>query len=441
MELQPNLKSPDYIVLDTFTLGYPLEPFKALAWADTFPAACYLNGNGFKHYPYGPFPTMLAVGEPVTWEQQNGNWYDWLLATKSKGDWWFGYLGYDLKDQLHQLHLDESERWYFPKMSFVRVRHLVEWKDGKTLIHSPDPWKIVAEIENSAPISLPKRPCQSEEFSPTQPDEYEAAFSKIKAQIISGNVYELNYCRFFERSVAPSGLPLFLQLQQVSPTPFSAWYKCREVEIACASPERFLKKAGNVLVTQPIKGTAPRGKTRKEDDFLKNSLLHSEKERAENLMIVDLVRNDLASVSVPGSTRVEELFGIYSFQPVHQMTSTVSSVLKEKATWVDALKATFPMGSMTGAPKLEVMKQIAQLESQARGPFSGALGFIDPDQNFDFNVLIRSLFINHALNKTGYAVGSAITIDSEAKAEWIEGELKAASIRKLFQQPESDQEL
>lgn len=376
---------------------------------------------------------MLAVGEPIVWQENKGLWHNWLLKEKKQGEWWFGYLGYDLKDQLYGLKLGETDRWQFPKLSFFKASHILEWKDGQTLIHSAEPEKVQAAILQSKPFDLDKVPEMGEELSAISLAKYKNGFECIRDQIINGNVYELNFCRFFERSIAPSGLLLYLKLAQLSPTPFSGWYKSGPIEIACASPERYLQKQGKNLVTQPIKGTAPRGKTREEDILNKQNLLNSEKERAENLMIVDLVRNDLASVSVPGSTRVEELFGIYSFQAVHQMTSTVSSVLRDDANWVDALKATFPMGSMTGAPKLEVMKQIALLESQARGPFSGALGYIDGDQNFDFNVLIRSLFIQHELNKTGYAVGSAITIDSDAASEWKEGEHKAASIRRLFE--------
>ena len=214
--------------------------------------------------------------------------------------------------------------------------------------------------------------------------------------------------------------------------PFSGWFKAHEFEITCASPERFLRKDGSKLLSQPMKGTAKRGKTEEEDLANRQELLTSEKERAENLMIVDLVRNDLAKVSEPGSTKVDELFGIYPFPTVFQMVSTVSSELKDGNTFVDALLSAFPMGSMTGAPKIEVMKQVDKLEARKRGAFSGALGYVKANEDFDFNVLIRSLFINHNTNRAGFAVGSAITIDSDAEEEWLECSNKVTGILKVF---------
>jgi para-aminobenzoate synthetase component 1 len=213
--------------------------------------------------------------------------------------------------------------------------------------------------------------------------------------------------------------------------PFSGWFKGNQFEIASASPERYLKKEGSSLVSQPIKGTIRRGANPEEDERLKHQLRNSEKERAENMMIVDLVRNDLAKVSVTGSTTVEEMFGIYPFPKVFQMISTVTSVLKPDLTMLDPILSSFPMGSMTGAPKIEVMKQIANLEPFKRGAFSGALGYFGPEETFDFNVLIRSLFINHQIKQSGFAVGSAITIDSVGQEEWEECKLKAAALLAL----------
>jgi para-aminobenzoate synthetase component 1 len=253
----------------------------------------------------------------------------------------------------------------------------------------------------------------------------------VQNQIREGNVYELNLCQFFTADAAPDGRSFYQRLNGKSPMPFSGWLKAGALEIASASPERYLKKTGRQLVSQPIKGTRPRGSSEAEDLELKNDLATSEKERAENMMIVDLVRNDLARVSETGSTGVPEIFGIYGFPTVFQMISTVTSTLQEGLDACDALDSSFPMGSMTGAPKSEVLQWIQTLEPFRRGGFSGALGFFGPEGDFDFNVLIRSLFINHTENKCGFAVGSAITIDSVPEQEWDECRTKAASILEI----------
>ena len=186
------------------------------------------------------------------------------------------------------------------------------------------------------------------------------------------------------------------------------------------------------MISQPIKGTAKRGKTPEEDALSKAALLQSEKERAENLMIVDLERNDLSSVSQIGSVCVEELFGIYAYPSVFQMISTVVSELTSDFSNSDAIQAAFPMGSMTGAPKKEVIKRIAALESRSRGPFSGCMGYADAGGNFDFNVLIRSVFTDHKAGKTFFGVGSAITIDALPLPEWEECRMKADRILEVF---------
>jgi para-aminobenzoate synthetase component 1 len=217
-------------------------------------------------------------------------------------------------------------------------------------------------------------------------------------------------------------------LLQKSPTPFASYFKYDHQYLLCASPERFIKKSGDKLFSQPIKGTIKRGVDEAEDAQLKNELLHSEKELAENLMIVDLVRNDLARSSKTGSVNVDELFGIYSFKQVHQMISTVSSIIKNDTHIIDAIKHAFPMGSMTGAPKIMAMELIEKYETTKRGLYSGAIGYIAPNGDFDFNVVIRSLQYNAATKYLSYEVGSAITFDSIAEQEHDECLLKAKAI-------------
>jgi para-aminobenzoate synthetase component 1 len=237
--------------------------------------------------------------------------------------------------------------------------------------------------------------------------------------------------------VEADAIELYTRLNEISPNPFSCLQKHDEQYIICASPERFLKKEGSTIISQPIKGTRPRSEDAIEDDRLAKELRSDEKELAENMMIVDLVRNDLAKSSKIGSVNVEEIFGIYSFQQVHQMISTVVSEKRDGLTFVDVIKNAFPMGSMTGAPKVKVMQLIETYENTKRGPFSGAAGYISPDGDFDFNVLIRSLFLNLAQGTYSFQVGSAITYDSIPEKEYEECMVKAKAILSLLMQYET----
>ena len=224
-----------------------------------------------------------------------------------------------------------------------------------------------------------------------------------------------------------------MQLGEISPNPFSAFYRLDDKYLMCASPERFLKRTGNHIISQPIKGTAKRVLADVEQDALsKAGLLHNEKERSENVMIVDLVRNDLSKVCVEGSVRVEELFEVLSFPQVHQMISTVGCELVENILFTDIIKATFPMGSMTGAPKKRVMELIEQYEGTKRGLFSGSVGYIKPDGDFDFNVVIRSILYNSSSNYLSVQAGSAITFACIPEREYEECLMKVEGMRKVL---------
>jgi para-aminobenzoate synthetase component 1 len=196
------------------------------------------------------------------------------------------------------------------------------------------------------------------------------------------------------------------------------------------SPERFLKREGDRLMSQPIKGTVRRGRSAEEDNALIDTLQSSEKERAENVMIVDLVRNDLSRIAQKATVEVTELCGIHSFQTVHQMVSTIECRLDKDKGLSDILRATFPMGSMTGAPKISAMKHIDRIEPEGRGSYSGSIGYITPTGDFDFNVLIRSLFHNSKTESLVANVGGAITSLSDAHQEYEECMLKAEAILK-----------
>lgn len=264
-------------------------------------------------------------------------------------------------------------------------------------------------------------------------EAYYRAFDQVRHHLLRGDVYELNYClplRLEGKIPDPAGVWLRMQAQQDSP--MAALYRHDDAWLLCCSPERFIKKNGNNLITQPIKGTRPRGSDVKEDQSNREELYHSEKERAENVMIVDLARNDLGRVARTGSVVVEELFGIHSFPAVHQMISTVSAELRTGITFTDILKALFPMGSMTGAPKIRAMEIIRETEPLPRGLFSGTVGYIDPDGDFDFNVVIRSILYDDNHGTILYPAGSAITAYSDPAQEFEECLLKARGMRKVL---------
>jgi para-aminobenzoate synthetase component 1 len=257
---------------------------------------------------------------------------------------------------------------------------------------------------------------------------------KLRRHILRGDCYEINFCQeFLARDVVTDPIRLYRQLSHLSPTPFGAYYKVKDRFLLCASPERYLSRQGPLLLTQPIKGTSGRDiSDPRQDEKSRELLLHSQKERSENVMVVDLVRNDLSKVCLEGSVRVEELFGIYSFPQVHQMISTVTGIPTPDKSWVDMIRATFPMGSMTGAPKRRVLELIETYEKGKRGLFSGAVGYVTPERDFDFNVVIRSILYNHSNRCLSFTVGSGITFYSDPQKEYEECMIKASAIKKVL---------
>lgn len=278
-----------------------------------------------------------------------------------------------------------------------------------------------------APLALPMQQRLSRE-------EYIQKVKALQGHILRGDCYEINFCQeFYAEGVEIDPVAVYRKLNGLSPNPFSVLYKLEDKYLICASPERFLYREGRRIVSQPIKGTARRAKGDPvADELLKISLRQDAKEKAENVMVVDLVRNDLSRVCREGSVQVDELFGVYTYPQVHQMISTVSGELEDKRTFSEILAATFPMGSMTGAPKKRVMELIRDFEPGTRGIFSGTVGYINPAGDFDFNVVIRSIMYNASSRYLSYQVGSGITFYCEAEKEWEECLLKAEAIKKVL---------
>jgi para-aminobenzoate synthetase component 1 len=306
---------------------------------------------------------------------------------------------------------------------------------GETLTcYAEDPEEKLQQLRASPPLESGALPAVA--FQAAVPrEEYLGTIRQLQQHIARGDCYEINYCVPFEgRAEGLDAATVYQRLMQASPNPFSAYYRLDEQYLICASPERYLQRQGGRLLSQPIKGTAPRAAgDALADRQWEEQLKSSAKDRAENVMVVDLVRNDLSRICTEGTVKVDELFGVYAFPQVYQMISTISGELRPGVRFSEILRATFPMGSMTGAPKFRVMELIDQYEKSGRGLFSGSVGYFTPAGDFDFNVVIRSIFYDAASGRICYKAGSGITTYSNPEAEWEECLLKGEAIRRIFE--------
>jgi para-aminobenzoate synthetase component 1 len=410
---------------------------KALQWAAKFPYCCALSSNDFEGYPYAEYDFLLGVDATDFLSASPGNAFSTLKQFRAKhSNWIFGYMGYNLKNELAQLSSKNPEKTGFPELFFFAPRYVLYIKKGRLYINRNYPEAAeIFDIINAQIISTQPANQELQLQSRVSKADYIKQVELIKHHIFEGDVYELNYCReLYAENENLDAVSIFQQLNARTKAPFSAFFRNQSQYALCASPERFLKKQGKKLISQPIKGTAARGTNTKTDALLKSALSSSEKERAENVMIVDLVRNDLTKSAKTGTIKVEELFGIYSFPTVHQMISTVTAECTDDMDEIDMITHAFPMGSMTGAPKIRAMQIIDEVENTARGLFSGALGYFAPEAQFDFNVVIRSILFNADTKYLSIQSGGAITIDSNPEEEWKEMELKSEAMQSLFKQ-------
>jgi Anthranilate/para-aminobenzoate synthases component I len=402
---------------------------KFLHWAAAREKGIYLDSN---QAPLSDYDAVAATGTADVLEEKAGNAFEKLAHFRKKHDWLFGYLGYDLKNEVESLESQLHDGIGLPDMGFFCPEHLAllrgEHLEIKAL--SKNPSQVLEEIweTKAVPAGYSDAPVH---LSPRIPHPaYLAAVEAIRGHILAGDVYELNFCQeFYAENAQIDPVRVFERLNAIAQAPFSTFLRWEEVFLLSASPERFLKKIGQKIVSQPIKGTRKRGQNPEEDAAMHRDLAESEKDRSENVMIVDLVRNDFARCCVPGSVRVEELCGIHSFATVHQMISTVSGELPlGEDNTVPALRDCFPMGSMTGAPKVMAMELAEKHERTRRGLYSGAVGYFDPAGNFDFNVVIRSILYNRERQYVSAQVGGAIVYDSVPEQEYEECMVKAAAM-------------
>ncbi len=357
---------------------------------------------------------------------------------KRNSDWTFGHVAYDVKNEIEELTSFNPDSIQFPDFFFfvpeiVFVLNENEVKIG-VVDSAVDTKNIFNSIRSSTSSAGKEEIVRPELKARFTRDEYVETVRTQKQHILKGDCYEINFCQeFYWDGITLNPLLAYQRLSQLSPNPFSALYKLNDKYMVCASPERFLKKSGKTIISQPMKGTARRiTNNETEDQQLKKKLRSDEKERAENIMIVDLVRNDLAKICTEGSVLVKDFLSVYSFPNVHQMISTIQGTLKEDILFSEILKATFPMGSMTGAPKKRVMELIDKYERTKRGLFSGTFGYFTPDGDFDFNVVIRSILYNHAKKYVSIQAGSAVTFKSNAETEYEECLLKIEVMKKAI---------
>lgn len=382
----------------------------------------------------GKYCYLAAIGVRENIELRNGNTQEFISRLSEKNDWVFGGFSYDFKNHWWNLS-SENKFGEWPSAFFFVPRILV-------IISRQNPEEVIVKLDEED-LSLWNM-LLSEEWdieevseidfkSDVNNEKYLEKVHEIKKDIKNGEYYELNYCIRFEAERKVIHPPsVFNELNRVSPNPFSAYIRWDNLYAMCSSPERFLIKKEQKLLSQPMKGTSRRFDDPKKDLESRQKLMDSIKDKAENVMIVDLVRNDLSRNCIAGTVVVDELCEVYSFPHVHQMISTVSGKLETENDGIKALLDSFPMGSMTGAPKMRVIEKIEEIETCSRDLYSGSVGYIEPNGDFDFNVMIRTLFYNEKNQKLVYNAGGAITSDSLPEEEYEEVLLKAEILKKLF---------
>jgi para-aminobenzoate synthetase component 1 len=408
---------------------------KVLSWTKQFNTFCFLDNHQYRFEPHA-MECLLGAGVRRQLVAEPGNALDQLQQFIREGTGWlFGHLGYDLKNEIENLNSLHPDQIRFPALHFFEPEIVIRFNEKEMIVEAGNPAGIFSEIM-AAEIPVSGQRDRINVRNRVTRKEYLEIIERLREHILRGDCYEINFCQeFYAEQAVIDPVAVYHQLSRISPSPFSALYKMGDRWLICSSPERFLKKEGKKIISQPMKGTSRRDIADAEKDKKSKDELHySEKDRSENVMVVDLVRNDLAKVCREGTVKVDELYGVYSFPQVHQMVSTVSGELKENISFPEIIHAAFPMGSMTGAPKKRVMELIEAVEKTKRGIFSGALGYISPGGDFDLNVVIRSILYNAGTKYLSFQAGSGITFYSDPGKEWEECMMKAEAMKRALRE-------
>ncbi|GIZ10505.1 para-aminobenzoate synthase [Flavobacterium sp. UMI-01] len=406
-------------------------------WSQRYREITFLDSNDYPQ-EYSSYDCVLAVDAFTSLKTDYHNAFEDLKQyQQTTRDWLFGYLSYDLKNDTEDLVSQNFDGLEFPDLFFFQPKKLFLIQ-GTTVeiqyLHFCDD-----ELEEDFLEITAIKPIETEGHTALMiqqrisKEAYLDKAKKILNHVHVGDIYEANFCmEFYAEAAQINPWVTYTKLNQISKPPFSVFFKNHKNFLLSASPERYLKKEGEQIISQPIKGTAKRFEEAVADETSKQNLKTNPKERAENIMITDLVRNDLSHTAQRGSVQVTALCEIKSFLQVHQMITTITSKLDPKFSIVDAIRFSFPMGSMTGAPKISAMKIMESLEETKRGLYSGAVGYFTPEGDFDFNVVIRSILYNQDKKYVSFSVGSAITALSIPENEYEECLLKAKAMREVL---------
>ena len=410
-----------------------------MLWSQQFDDIVWLDSNNHKDQ-YSSYDAVLAVDAFTTIRTDYFDAFERLKEYQTlTNDWIFGYLTYDLKNTTEHLKSENYDGLNFPDLYFFQPKKLFLIKDNQVEIQylkmvDDEIEDDLLEIEKSKNLTTEKSNHPIKIKLRIHKDSYFEKATKMLAHIQRGDIYEANFCQeFYAEDSVINPVETFNKLNAISKPPFASFLKFEDKYMMSASPERYIKKNGTTIISQPIKGTAKRSSDKKEDLKLAEDLSQDPKERSENIMIVDLVRNDLSHTAIKGSVEVKELCKVHSFLQVHQMISTVQSKVEPETNAVDIIRSTFPMGSMTGVPKISAMKIIENLEETKRGLYSGSVGYFSPKGDFDFNVIIRSILYNESKKYISYSVGSAITAKSDPLKEYEECLIKAKAMRESLE--------
>lgn len=423
----------------TLTIDNPgIFKKQLLQWAQSYREVVFLDSNNYKQQ-YTSYDAVLAVDALTAIKTDYNNAFDELNTYQQiTKDWIFGYLSYDLKNDTEDLDSSNFDGLEFPDLFFFQPKKLFLLKEDKLEVRyltmfDDEIDRDIQEILNfkyqisnlKSEITINQR---------ISKENYLDKVGQMLDHIHRGDIYEANFCmEFYAENVLIDPLGIYTKLNAISESPFAIYFKNYKQYLLSASPERYIRKEDDKIISQPIKGTAKRSTDKVEDNDIKEVLSLNEKERSENIMIVDLVRNDLSRTAAKGSVEVEELCGAYTFKQVHHLISTVVSKTEVGTLPLDVIRTTFPMGSMTGAPKISAMQIIEKLEETKRSLYSGAVGYFTPEGGFDFNVVIRSILYNEENKYVSFSVGSAITSQASPEMEYEECLLKAKAMRTVLE--------
>lgn len=410
---------------------------KLLHWSDQFREAVFLDSNAYPQH-YSSYDAILAVDAFTSIQTDYVNAFEDLKQYQQETkDWLFGYLTYDLKNDIEDLQSNNFDGLEFPDLFFFQPKKIFFFTGNTVEIQylyccddeMESDWKEISEINIENAFQTQKLTIVPR----ISKEKYLEKVNTMLSHIQRGDIYEANFCmEFYAENAELHPVPTFQKLNAISKAPFASFLKNNKHYLLSASPERYLRKEGNKIISQPIKGTSKRFENLEEDLQSKTELSQNPKERSENIMIVDLVRNDLSQTATKGSVQVEELCTVYSFMQVHQMISTIVSEVPPHISPIEIIKTTFPMGSMTGAPKIAAMQIIEKVEETKRGLYSGAVGYFTPTCDFDFNVIIRSILYNSEQQYLSFSVGSAITALADPEKEYEECLLKAKAMYEVL---------